>query len=131
MHKIHIGLAAVACDILSLTIITYFFYKLKSIDREYLEIMDNNLIKMSKFTVQINDLQLDRTVQDFRMLKMQLWLHFDQYFKEVDSQRAAENDAEDQNVFEIADIQLGETDSPKFRTLLILQKYYMQLNSIM
>jgi len=38
--------------------------------------MDANLVKMSSFTVQINDLKLDKTIQDTRILKMKLWLHF-------------------------------------------------------
>lgn len=77
IHKVHVGLAACFGDILSIILIYYFFLKLKSINQEYLEIMDFNLIKMSKFTLQINDLKLNKATQDIRMLKMQIWLHFD------------------------------------------------------
>ena len=43
--------------------------------------MDNNIIKMSKFAIRINNLKLDKTTQDPRMLKMKLWLHFTKILK--------------------------------------------------
>ena len=76
IHKETIGLWTVAIDIISVLLIFYFFRKLKALNQEYLEIIDNNLIKMSSFTVEIHNLILDKTMQDMRMLKMKIWLHF-------------------------------------------------------
>lgn len=59
--------------------------------------MDDNLIKMSKFTVQINNLKLDKSTQDTRVIKMKIWLHFDEFF------RAREN-YEDGEKYEVADV---------------------------
>ena len=39
----------------------YIFNKLKDLNNEYQEIMDNNIIKTSKFTIRINDVILDKT----------------------------------------------------------------------
>ena len=56
--------------------IYYFFGKLMSLNEEYLEIIDYNVIKMSSFTIQIDNIILDKSMQDMRMLKMKVWLHF-------------------------------------------------------
>lgn len=39
-------------------------------------IQKKNFLKTSDFTVQINNLRLDKHINDLRMLKMKLWLHF-------------------------------------------------------
>lgn len=63
-------------DIISILIVYYIFNKLKDINLEYQEIMDNNIIKMSRFAIRINNVRLDKTMQDSRILKMKTWLHF-------------------------------------------------------
>jgi len=52
---------AVVTDMVSIIIIFYTFNKLKEINMEYQEIMDNNIIKMSRFAIRINDILLDKT----------------------------------------------------------------------
>lgn len=81
MHIHNLGTIAVITDILSIILSYYIFNKLKLINKEYQEIMDNNIIKMSKFAIRINNLKLDKTTQDPRMLKMKLWLHFTKILK--------------------------------------------------
>ena len=61
IHKLHLGTFAVLCDILSIFVVYYIFNKLKDLTQEYQEILDNNIIKMSKFALQINNIRLDKT----------------------------------------------------------------------
>ena len=61
MHKETLGLVAVISDIISICLIYYFFGKLRQINDEYLEIIDNNVIKLSSFTIQVDNLVLDKT----------------------------------------------------------------------
>ena len=60
-HKEHMATFAVVTDMVSIIIIFYTFNKLKEINMEYQEIMDNNIIKMSRFAIRINDILLDKT----------------------------------------------------------------------
>ena len=82
IHKESVALIGVICDMISICLIYYFFIKLKQINNEYLEIIDNNVIKMTSFTIQIDNLILDKTMQDLRVLKMKLWLHFQKIIEE-------------------------------------------------
>jgi hypothetical protein len=52
------------------------------LNNEYLEIIDSNEIKMTSFTIQIDNIILDKTMQDMRMLKMKIWLHFQKILDE-------------------------------------------------
>ena len=52
----------------------YLFGKLKSINKEYLTILDNNVIRMKDFTIQIKRLAVDHQTQDMRILKLKIWL---------------------------------------------------------
>jgi hypothetical protein len=80
-HKEQLGLLAVFCDILSLVLMYYLFGKLKSINAEYLKILDNNVIRMKDFTIQVKRLQVDHQTQDMRILKLKMWLHFTELLK--------------------------------------------------
>lgn len=51
LHKEEIGFITVVTDILSTLIIYYMFNKLNSMNDEYLEILDNNVIKMKDFSI--------------------------------------------------------------------------------
>lgn len=62
VHKLHVGTLAVVADILSILIVYYVFGKLKDFNTEYQDIMDNNIIKMSKFAIRINEVKLDKTM---------------------------------------------------------------------
>ena len=60
-HKEHMATFAVITDMLGILIIYYTFNKLKEINLEFQEIMDNNIIKMSRFAIRLNDVKLDKT----------------------------------------------------------------------
>ena len=50
-HKNQLGLISVFIDIASLSLMFYLFGKLKSINQEFLTILDNNVIRMKDFTI--------------------------------------------------------------------------------
>ena len=56
MTKENAGVFIVWMDIVSVIVALYFFRRLNLINEEYLETLDNNIVLMSKFTVQINNL---------------------------------------------------------------------------
>ena len=111
IHKLTLGTLAVVVDILSILIVYYMFGKLKDFNNEFQEIMDNNVIKMSKFTIRLNDIKLDKTTQDTRILKMKIWLHFTKLLKDFQT---------DENKMEVADVQLANAKDPKFNLLNIM-----------
>jgi hypothetical protein len=61
LHKEEVGFITVVTDILSTIVIYYMFNKLNSINDEYLEILDNNVIKMKDFSIHIKRLKIDST----------------------------------------------------------------------
>ena len=75
LHKEGLGLLAVIADLISLALMYYLFGKLKSVNEEYLRILDNNVIRMQDFSLQIRRLAVDDTSQDIRILKLKLWVH--------------------------------------------------------
>ena len=77
VHKEELGFIAVICDLLSIMVMYYMFGKLKNMNEEYLTILDNNVIRMKDFSIQVRRLQFDNTTQDVRILKLKLWLHFE------------------------------------------------------
>ena len=90
-HKEIAGVIIVSFDIISILIMAVFFYKLKSINMEYLNIMDDMTVQMKDFTIKINDVELDKYTQDSRSLKMKLWLHFTEILK---AKRTIDNNLE-------------------------------------
>jgi hypothetical protein len=78
LHKEELGVIAVISDIVSICVIYYMFGKLKLMNDEYLRILDNNVIRMKDFTIQVRRLQFNNTTQDLRILKLKLWLHFEE-----------------------------------------------------
>ena len=71
--------------------------------------MDNNIIKMSKFAIRINELKLDKTTQDARILKMKVWLHFSKILEPF---------ASEENSMEVADVQISNPNATKFFLLM-------------
>ena len=67
--------------------------------------MDNNIVKMAKFTIRMNDVKLDKTTQDLRILKMKIWLHF---------RRLLKPHSDGDNQMEVADVQLANANAPRF-----------------
>lgn len=76
----------------------YLFGKLKSINEEYLNILDNNVIRMKDFTIQVRRLRVDHQTQDMRILKLKIWLHFTELLKGF---------REGENQMEVADVQFS------------------------
>lgn len=83
LHKLQIGLIVVAIDILSILFMSFVFGRLKPIIEEYLKIVDQNMIKISDFSIQIQDVELDEAMQDHRMIKMKLWVHLNNLIKHI------------------------------------------------
>jgi hypothetical protein len=52
-HKEELGIIVIFSDIASVIVLYYIFGKLKAINQEYLQILDDNVIKMQDFSVQI------------------------------------------------------------------------------
>ena len=94
---------------LGVIVLYYIFNKLKDINNEYQEIMDNNIIKVSKFTIRVNDVILDKTTQDPRILKMKIWLHFTKLLEAYKTEA---------NSMEVADVQLSNSTMPKYFLLV-------------
>ena len=114
LHIHNLGTIAVITDILSILLSYYIFNKLKLINKEYQEIMDNNIIKMSKFAIRINNIKLDKTTQDARILKMKLWLHFTKILKRFQTE---------DNKMEVADVQLSNSSAPKYFLLMKMEEF--------
>lgn len=75
LHKHQIGFIVVIADAFSLLFVYFIFWRLKPLIDEYLSIVDNNMIKYSDFSFQIKDMKLDAALQDYRMIKMKIWVH--------------------------------------------------------
>ena len=89
-------------DIVSIIIIWLFIDRLYTVNEEYIIILERNVVKMSKFTIEIKGVKLDKTVQDMRMLKMKLWLHFSKvvrkFVNDDREQDAKITDPSDENI---------------------------------
>lgn len=62
IHKLDIMFGIVLLDIASVILIMVFMSRLEKINNEYLAILEKNVVKMSKFTVEIRQIKLDKTV---------------------------------------------------------------------
>ena len=120
-HKWHLGTFAVVTDIIGILVVYYVFNKLKEINLDYQQIMDNNIIKMSDFGIRINNILLDKTTQDKRILKMKLWLHFTNI---LEAHRSEDN------TMEVADVQISDPESQKNNLLLRMQEFQTQIIDI-
>ena len=78
IHKLHLGIMIVVIDIASVMLCQYIFSTLTKMNHDFIETMDNHIIKMSGFVTTINQLKIDRHSQDLRILIMKHWLHFNQ-----------------------------------------------------
>ena len=83
LHKLQIGLIVVIIDAISLLFMNFLFGRLKPVIEEYLQIVDNNLIKISDFSIQIKDVKLDESMQDHRIIKMKFWVHLTNLFQHI------------------------------------------------
>ena len=124
MHNVHVigqfstsketmGVIVAVFDILSLLIMTFTFMKLRSINEEYLNIIDNLKVEMSDFSILIQDVAVDKRSQDSRVLKMKLWLHINNMLKKY---------KEADNKLEIMDITLSYYTQPSVKLMSRLQE---------
>ena len=60
IHKEKIGILVVVLDIVSVAFMAFVFEKLKGMNDEYLDIMDDLRVQMKDFGVKINNCKLDR-----------------------------------------------------------------------
>ena len=107
--------------------------------------MDKNIVQMSRFTVQINGMKLDKGTQDLRILKMKIWLYIKKILspknKEADAKKlekkmsdsdsdTEEIDTTDYSLAEIADIQFSYSTSLRYQTLLRLGMFQEQIEDL-
>lgn len=59
----------------------YFFTKIRELNEEFLNALDDLKVQMKDFGVKIDDLRLDRFTQDSRLIKMKIWLYFTKIFQ--------------------------------------------------
>ena len=81
IHKEYIGIIIVSLDISSILLMIFFFYKIRELNLEYLDTMDDLRVQMKDFGVKIDNVKLDRYTQDSRLIKMKIWLHFYEILK--------------------------------------------------
>ena len=59
----------------------YFFTKIRELNEEFLNALDDLKVQMKDFGVKIDELRLDRFTQDSRLIKMKIWLYFTKIFQ--------------------------------------------------
>lgn len=82
----------------------YVFNKLRRLNEEYIAIIDDNQITMKDFSVQCQDVPLDKYTQDIRLIKMKIWLHFTRQFAEYRLEG---------NAYEVVDVALSLCNKPE------------------
>ena len=110
MHKHQYACFMVILDFIGVLFMIYIFDKLEAINKEYLDIIDDNQITMKDFAVCCKNVILDKYTQDVRLVKMKIWLHFTRLFKEY---HLPEND------YEVTDVVLSLCNEPE--TLQIIK----------
>ena len=88
---------------ISVAYMAFIFSKLKDINNEYLEIMDDMRVQMKDFGVKVNDVKLDKYTQDSRLQKMKIWLYFTSILKDY---------ATEDNQMEVMDVTLSIYTQP-------------------
>ena len=58
-HKELVGIMVVITDIFCISIITYFYYKLRDINNEYLDIIESLNISLKDYAVYCENLKID------------------------------------------------------------------------
>ena len=78
------GTLIVFFDIVSLMITFYVFSRLILINEEYISTMDNNIVKISSFTIQIDDFKVPKNTKSLRELRFKILEFFkDKLDKEI------------------------------------------------
>ena len=76
IHKERIGVFIVCLDVISIMLMIYFFTKINTLNNEFLGCMDDLRVQMKDFGVKINNVKLDKFTYDSRVVKIKVWLHF-------------------------------------------------------
>ena len=103
LHKESIGILAVLIDAIGIMVMIYMVHKLEDINKDYIDIVDQNQITMKDFSVMCRNVNLDKYTQDPILIKMKVWLHFNQLMQEY---KLEGNDQE------IVDVTLSICSSP-------------------
>ena len=59
-----------------------FLRKIKDINNEYMDLSDNRTVQLKDFGIMMKDLKVDKFTQNIQILKMKLWLHIEEMFKQ-------------------------------------------------
>lgn len=116
MHKQKVGILIVILDVISVIFMAFQFQKLRGINDEYLEIMDDLRVQMKDFGVSLHQIKLDRYTQDSRIQKMRIWLHFSKVLKrfkeEVYEDSPDQKDDGSMDTMEVIDVNLSIYTQP-------------------
>lgn len=99
----------------------YVFNKLRRLNEEYIAIIDDNQITMKDFSVQCQDVPLDKYTQDIRLIKMKIWLHFTRQFAEYRLEG---------NAYEVVDVALSLCNKPETLQICKMEQTQHEINVI-
>ena len=117
----------IGLDALSIVIMIYFFSVIKTINMEYLNIMDDLRVQMKEFGIKIDEVILDRYSQDSRLIKMKVWHHFTKILnlEEISGQKADEY-----NDLEVIDVCLSNYTQPSIQLVFRMQDIQLEMDDI-
>lgn len=101
VHKEKIGLMIVSADIISIIVLFIFFWQIKKINSEYIDILDSNVINIQDFSFEIKNLDTAVNLQDFRTLKMKLWIHLSDLISHINIKKEDEASEEPLKIVDI------------------------------
>lgn len=86
-HKLQLGFIIIIFDIFSTLIMIQIFYRLIIISEEYTTTIDDHEITMCDFAVMCHNVHLDKYTQNVPLIKMRVWLHFNNILQMADRQK--------------------------------------------
>jgi hypothetical protein len=121
IHKEKIGIIIVALDFTSILIMIFFFGKIKQLNSEFLEKIDDLRVQMKDFGVKLNNVRLDKFTSDSRIVKLKIWL----YFKEL-----LKDDIDRFNDMQCVDVCLSLYTQPSIQCVFRMQEIQLEINKI-
>ena len=82
VHKEKIGVVAVALDFASILVMIFFFSKIKAVNDEFSDKIDDLRVQMKDFGVILNNVKLDKYTFDSRVIKIKVWLQINELLKD-------------------------------------------------
>ena len=82
VHKEKIGVVAVALDFASILVMIFFFSKIKAVNDEFSNKIDDLRVQMKDFGVILNNVKLDKYTFDSRVIKIKVWLQINELLKD-------------------------------------------------